>query len=88
MSFLKKIRIPLIILILLILIVLGIIIVRNILVVARNNNAALDFASEMPSNLDDIFADDFLDDNVDIVVVEDTAVQDTKTTTATIPSLQ
>ena len=66
MNFLKKIRIPLIILILLTLVIISIVIIRNVLVVARNTDAALDFASEMPSDLDDIFSDDFLDDQINI----------------------
>ncbi len=66
MQFLKKIRIPLIILILLILVVLSIIIVRNILTVAGHADDALDFASEMPTNLDDIFTSDFSNEDVSI----------------------
>ncbi len=68
MQFLKKIRIPLIILILLVLVVLSIIIVRNILTVAGRADEALDFANEMPTNLDDIFTGDFLDEDL---IIED-----------------
>ncbi len=66
MQFLKKIRIPLIILILLVLVVLSIIIVRNILTVAGRADEALDFATEMPTNLDDIFTGNFLDEDLNI----------------------
>ncbi len=66
MQFLKKIRIPLIILILLVLVVLSIVIVRNILSVANRADEALDFVSEMPTNLDDVFTGNFLDDEIDI----------------------
>lgn len=65
MQFLKKIRIPLIIFILLVLVVLSIIIVRNILTVAGRADEALDFASEMPTNLDNIFTGDFLDEELE-----------------------